>query len=299
MCFTRRFPCGSGLTQYLRQKEGAAGTRGADKVTSPSPPCVNLPGYTSKFTIFSQKTSCIFEFVVLYYIPNKGNDQTGQFLNKTSCRRLLRNQIFGGKDKMNTLKAEKRSMDIKAKKLRREGYVVGNVFGKKIEGSIPVKFHALELEKFLKKAHKGSQIMLDVEGTQYDALIKDVAYNPVAGRIDEIDFQALVSTEKVHSVVEVILENHDKIVEGVLQESLEEIAYKALPADLVDEVRVDVGDMKIGDVIRVKDLPIYADKKITIMTDPDAVVVALNAAHNAAVPETETAETEEEPKKDE
>ena len=287
------------VSETKRSVEGAAGTRGADKVTSPSPPCVNLPGYTSKFTIFSQKTSCIFEFVVLYYIPNKGNDQTGQFLNKTSCRRLLRNQIFGGKDKMNTLKAEKRSMDIKAKKLRREGYVVGNVFGKKIEGSIPVKFHALELEKFLKKAHKGSQIMLDVEGTQYDALIKDVAYNPVAGRIDEIDFQALVSTEKVHSVVEVILENHDKIVEGVLQESLEEIAYKALPADLVDEVRVDVGDMKIGDVIRVKDLPIYADKKITIMTDPDAVVVALNTAHNAAVPETETAETEEEPKKDE
>ena len=287
------------VSETKRSVEGAAGTRGADKVTSPSPPCVNLPGYTSKFTIFSQKTSCIFEFVVLYYIPNKGNDQTGQFLNKTSCRRLLRNQIFGGKDKMNTLKAEKRSMDIKAKKLRREGYVVGNVFGKKIEGSIPVKFHTLELEKFLKKAHKGSQIMLDVEGTQYDALIKDVAYNPVAGRIDEIDFQALVSTEKVHSVVEVILENHDKIVEGVLQESLEEIAYKALPADLVDEVRVDVGDMKIGDVIRVKDLPIYADKKITIMTDPDAVVVALNAAHKAAVPETETAETEEEPKKDE
>ena len=287
------------VSETKRSVEGAAGTRGADKVTSPSPPCVNLPGYTSKFTIFSQKTSCIFEFVVLYYIPNKGNDQTGQFLNKTSCRRLLRNQIFGGKDKMNTLKAEKRSMDIKAKKLRREGYVVGNVFGKKIEGSIPVKFQKLELEKFLKKAHKGSQIMLDVEGTQYDALIKDVAYNPVAGRIDEIDFQALVSTEKVHCVVEVVLENHDKIAEGVLQESLEEIAYKALPADLVDEVRVDVGDMKIGDVIRVKDLPIYADKKITIMTDPDAVVVALNAAHNAAVPETETAETEEEPKKDE
>lgn len=287
------------VSETKRSVEGAAGTRGADKVTSPSPPCVNLPGYTSKFTIFSQKNSCILKFVVLYYIPNKGNDQTGQFLNKTSCRRLLRNQIFGGKDKMNTLKAEKRSMDIKAKKLRREGYVVGNVFGKKIEGSIPVKFQKLELEKFLKKAHKGSQIMLDVEGTQYDALIKDVAYNPVAGRIDEIDFQALVSTEKVHSVVEVVLENHDKIAEGVLQESLEEIAYKALPADLVDEVRVDVGDMKIGDVIRVKDLPIYADKKITIMTDPDAVVVALNAAHNAAVPETETAETEEEPKKDE
>ena len=140
--------------------------------------------------------------------------------------------------------------------------------------------------------------MLDVEGTQYDALIKDVAYNPVAGRIDEINFQALVSTEKVHSVAEVIFENHDKIAEGVLQEALEEIAYKALPADLVDEVRVDVGGMKIGDVIRVKDLPIFADKKITITTDPEAVVASLNVAHNVAVPETETAEeTAEEPEK--
>ena len=40
---------------------------------------------------------------------------------------------------MNTLKAEKRSMDVKAKRLRREGYVTGNVFGREIEGSIPVK----------------------------------------------------------------------------------------------------------------------------------------------------------------
>ena len=200
---------------------------------------------------------------------------------------------------MNTLKAEKRSMDVKAKRLRREGYVTGNVFGREIEGSIPVKMSKSEVDKLLKTDHKGSQVMLEVDGQTYDALIKEVDFNPLAGRVDEIDFQALVSTEKVHSVVEVILENHDKIVEGVLQESLEEIAYKALPADLVDEVRVDVGNMKIGDIIRVKDLPIYADKKITITTDPDAIVVALNAAHNAAVPETETAETEEEPKKDE
>ena len=43
--------------------------------------------------------------------------------------------------------------------------------------------------------------------------------------------------------------------------------------------------MKIGDVIRVKDLPIFADKKITITTDPEAVVASLNVAHNAAVPD--------------
>ena len=34
---------------------------------------------------------------------------------------------------MNTLKAEKRTLDVKAKKLRREGYVTGNVFGKEMK----------------------------------------------------------------------------------------------------------------------------------------------------------------------
>ena len=43
---------------------------------------------------------------------------------------------------MTTLKAEKRSMDVKAKRLRREGFVTGNVFGHAIEGSIPVKMNA-------------------------------------------------------------------------------------------------------------------------------------------------------------
>ena len=99
-------------------------------------------------------------------------------------------------------------MDVKAKKLRREGYVIGNVIGREIETSIPIKMQKKDVERLLKTDGKGSQIMLEVDGTPYDALIKDVAYNPNAGRIDEIDFQALVSNEKVHSVAEVILLNH-------------------------------------------------------------------------------------------
>ena len=188
---------------------------------------------------------------------------------------------------MNTLKAEKRSMDVKAKKLRREGYVVGNVFGREIEGSIPVKMPRGEVEKFLKVDGKGSQIMLDIEGTQYDVLIKDIAYNPIAGGIDEIDFQALVSNEMVHSTAEIILENEEKVMSGVLQDELKEVAYKALPADLVDKIKVDVAGMKIGDTLRVKDLEIAKNKNIHITTDPEAVVATVTPVHNV-VPETET-----------
>ena len=195
---------------------------------------------------------------------------------------------------MNTLKAEKRSMDVKAKKLRREGYVVGNVFGREIAGSIPVKMSKKEVEQLLKTDHKGGQIMLDVEGQVYDVLIKEVDFNPLAGIIDEIDFQALVSDQKVHSVAEVVIVNHDKVIEGVLQENLEEVHYKAYPSALVDKVEVDVNGLKVGDTIRVKDLDLAKNKDIDLKTDPESVVVTVVAVHNGAVPEPEEGETEEE-----
>ena len=188
---------------------------------------------------------------------------------------------------MNTLKAEKRSMDVKAKRLRREGYVTGNVFGKKIQGSIPVKMEKKDVDRLLKTETKGGQIMLDVEGEVYDVLIKEVDYNPLAHTVEEVDFQALVSNEMVHSTAEIILENEEKVLSGVLQDELKEVAYKALPADLVDKIKVDVAGMKIGDTLRVKDLEIAKNKNIHITTDPEAVVATVTPVHNV-VPETET-----------
>ena len=194
---------------------------------------------------------------------------------------------------MNTLKAEKRSMDVKAKKLRREGFVTGNVFGREMEGSLPVKMQKSDVERLLKTDHKGSQIMLNVDGKDYDVLIKEIQCNSMAARVDEIDFQALVSDEKVNSVAEVILENHDKVAEGVVQLLVSEIPYKAYPADLVDSVKIDVGQMHVGDSVKVKELEIAKNSRIEIAEDPEAAVVVVSAVHNT-VPAEETEETEEE-----
>ena len=161
------------------------------------------------------------------------------------------------------MKAEKRSMDIKAKKLRREGFVTGNVFGKKLAESIPVKIEKSAIEKLLKTSHKGSQIMLDIDGESYQVLIKDVEYNPLKGQVDEIDFQALVSNEKVHSVAEIVLVGHEKAAGGVLEQLLEEVQFKAYPSALVDKVEVDVSNMKVGDSIKVKDLTLSSDSPYT------------------------------------
>ena len=191
---------------------------------------------------------------------------------------------------MDTLKAEKRDMSTKAKKLRREGYVTGNVFGHAIKGSIPVKIEKKDAERLFKTKNKGSQIMLDVDGEQMDVLVKEIDYNPVKGQLEEIDFQALVSGEAVHSVAEVVLKNEAKVVGGVVELILEEISYKAVPSEMIETVEIDVGDMKPGDVLKVADLPIASNKNIHLKTDPEAVVVSVVAPKNADIPEDEEAE---------
>ncbi|MDO4325930.1 MAG: 50S ribosomal protein L25 [bacterium] len=197
---------------------------------------------------------------------------------------------------MDTLKAEKRDMLTTPKKLRREGYVTGNVFGRKIEGSIPVKMVRAEAERLLKGKNKGSQIILDVEGQQYDVLIKELDYNSMKGQYEEVDFQALVSDEKVHSVAEVVLINHDKLVGGIVQQVLHEIPYKALPAALVEKVEIDLEKLRVGDVVKVGDLSLAADKDIDLNVGLDEVVLSVTTPHNTDVEETPAEESADEKK---
>lgn len=193
---------------------------------------------------------------------------------------------------MNTLKAEKRDLSVKAKKLRAQGFVTGNIFGKEIKDSIPVKMEKLETQKFLKSNMKGSRINLCVDGKNYDVLIKEIAYDTMKGQINEIDFQQLVSGEEINAAAEVVIVNHD-MVQGVLSVHMNEISYRAVPSALVEKVEIDVANMKIGDAIKVADLPIAADKDIKLTVDPEEIVVSLSAPHNAEIPEAETAEAEE------
>ena len=187
---------------------------------------------------------------------------------------------------MTTLKAEKRNMTEKAKRLRREGFVTGNVFGHAIKGSIPIKMTSMDVERLLKTEHKGGQINLDIEGEIYNVLIKEVDYNSMTRKMEDIDFQALVSDEKVTSTAEIVILNREAVKNGVLQEDLNEVSYRAYPSALVERTTLDAAGLKVGDTVRVKDLDIAKNKDIDLKTDPEAVVLSVIPVHNV-VPEAD------------
>ena len=176
---------------------------------------------------------------------------------------------------MNTLTAEKRDLKTKAKKLRKEGYVIGNLFGRDIENSIPLKVDSREAAKFLKDNKKGAHITLLVDGENVDAIVKEIDYNAMKNETMFINFQALVADEKIHTTAAIELLNEDAVQNGIVEQSLSEIEYKAFPTD-----------------IHVKDLPLAANSKISLVTPEDTLVV--NIAEPEAAPEDEDEEAAEE-----
>ncbi|MCI6714503.1 MAG: 50S ribosomal protein L25 [Lachnospiraceae bacterium] len=193
---------------------------------------------------------------------------------------------------MTTLKVQKRDMEIKAKKLRREGFVTGSLFGKEFDGAIPLKIEQKEAERIQRECLKGSQLYLELDGKTYDVLLKELDYDPMKHQIIEMDFQALVKGEKVHSVAEIVLHNKDKVVDGVLEQLLSEISYKAVPEAIVDRVDVDCSKLRLGDTLKVSDLEIAQDKNVDIMTHMDTPVVSVIASRNVVPDAEETAEDE-------
>ena len=193
---------------------------------------------------------------------------------------------------MTTLKVQKRDMGTKAKRLRREGYVTGNLFGKDIEGSIPLQIEKKEAERIQRECLKGSKLILDLDGKKYNVLLKELDYDTMKRQILELDFQALVSGEKIHSVAEIIFHNKEMVVDGVLEELLTEIEYKAVPEALVERVDIDCSKLKVGDSLTVGDLEIAKDEDIEIMTHLDTPVVNVVASHNAVADEEEVEDTE-------
>ena len=191
---------------------------------------------------------------------------------------------------MTTLKVQKRDTEKKAKALRREGFVTGTLFGKNIKETVLLQIDKKEAERIHRECLKGSQLNLELDGKTYDVLLKEIDYDGLKREIYEMDFQALVKGEKVHSVAEIVLCNRDKVQEGIVEQLLSEVSYKTTPENLVDKIEVDCANLKLGYVLKVSDLDIAKNKKVDIQTNLDAPVVSVVAPHNAPAADAEAAD---------
>ncbi|MFA5029463.1 MAG: 50S ribosomal protein L25 [Patescibacteria group bacterium] len=115
-------------------------------------------------------------------------------------------------------------------------------------------------------------------GAPVKALIADVQYNPLSGRIQHVDFQTVKMDEKIHAHVSFEFIGECRLVKeegGVLIHNLDEVEIYCLPGDLIHEIEIDLSVLKeFGDVIAVKDLKLSQKVEI-IGHEPEDVIVTI------------------------
>ena len=192
---------------------------------------------------------------------------------------------------MTTLKTTKRNPEVKAKKLRRDGFATGVLYGREMDENIPLQFSAVDASRFINSHKEGSQVILDFGDTKTSAIVKNIDYDAMKRQVMALDFQALVAGEAISTTVPVKLEN-EGAVQGFVDQELTEIHYKADPAHLLEPIEIDLTKFHTGDALYVKDLGLE-EKGAQLITPADSLIFHIaDHAKNMEIAEDETADEE-------
>lgn len=175
----------------------------------------------------------------------------------------------------NLLAAEKRTLEgRKVKKLRKEGILPGNVYGKKIK-SQSVQVNLKDFQKTFKEIGETGLLTLQVGTDEKPVLIHNLQLNPVTDEPVHVDFLQVDLKEKVEADIPVELVGEspaEKQAVGTVVQYVNEIKVEALPTDLPEKFEVDVTELaEVDQSILVKDLK-YDKSKVEVKDDLEAIV---------------------------
>ena len=123
-------------------------------------------------------------------------------------------------------------------------------------------------------------VELVIDGETIPAVLQDIQFHPITDRILHADFYQLSEDKPVIMDVPVRLTGRAKgvVAGGALRQSFRKLRLKALPANLPDEIVVDVTPLRIGNKLYIGDIK---NENYTFMHPDNAVVVAVKMSRNA------------------
>ncbi len=160
-----------------------------------------------------------------------------------------------------TLKAEVRKQKGKSitRKLRAEGLLPAVVYGAETD-PIPLTLNAHDTEHLFHSISVDNTIVnLELEGEKIPVptLVREIQTDPVRSDLIHVDFYRIQTGVAVELDVPVHLEGTPKGVRddgGVLEQPVYNLPIRCVPADIPEEIVVDVSELEIGDSIHVGEL---------------------------------------------
>ena len=165
----------------------------------------------------------------------------------------------------------------KVKRLRKEGVLPANIFGKKVK-STAIKVSLADFEKVYKEAGETGIVEIMLGKTKRPVLIHNIQVDPVSDVPIHVDFLQIDLKEKVTAQVPVDLVGEspaEKQGLGTVVLHLDEIEVEALPKDLPEKFEVSIDKLtEVDQAIFVKDL-VFDKKKVEVKTGENEIIVKI------------------------
>jgi large subunit ribosomal protein L25 len=197
------------------------------------------------------------------------------------------------------LKATRReALGRKVGALRRAGKLPAVLYGHGIK-STPIMLDAHEATLRLSQLTSSSLVMIEVDGTEYPALVREKQKDYIKNRLLHLDFQVISMTEKITTKVGIELTGTAPAVKAfnaVIVTVLHELEIECMPGDLPARVVIDISGLaEIGAAIHLRDVVI--SDRVKILGDPGETIIVASATREekavAEAPEEEEAASEE------
>lgn len=196
-----------------------------------------------------------------------------------------------------TIKATGRNVEGKgaSRRLRRAASIPAIVYG----GNAEPQAIQLDHEKiWLAQQNEwfySSILSLDIDGQVQSVLLRDMQRHPFKQIIMHLDFQRVDANQALRAKVPLHFLNEDKSPAGkaadvVVTHELNEVEVSCLPKDLPEFLEVDLGDLKVGDIVHLSQVKLPAGVEIPELKlgkEHDVAVVVAKPGRVEAEPAAE------------
>jgi large subunit ribosomal protein L25 len=170
-----------------------------------------------------------------------------------------------------------------SRRLRRSGKVPAILYGGKGEAENITLDQQNLMTLVDKEKFYSSIISLKIDGKPQPALVKDVQMHPARNAVVHVDLQRVLEDQPIRLHLPIHFLNAStapgvKLQGGTVSHLRTDIEISCLPKDLPEALELDLGNMSIGDSIRLSELKLPPGVTIPELAHGrDAPVVAIHA----------------------
>jgi large subunit ribosomal protein L25 len=169
--------------------------------------------------------------------------------------------------------------------------VYGPVSGGGKDVAVPITVDPKALSKILHSESGANTIIgLELDGKSTPVLVKDFLLHPISHALLHADFYRVAMDRKLTVTVPVHIKGEARGVKqqgGVLDFVTREVEVECLPADIPENIEVDVTELVMNQGIRLRD--VASGQKWTPISEPDTMLVHVVAIKVEETPTPEAA----------